>query len=174
MKLPVNNISTSDVNGPGNRLVIWVQGCPLRCKGCFNPQTHTFQGGERINVEDLIEKIKSMENIDGVSFSGGEPLEYAEEIRYIIQHIPKHLTTIIYSGYTVDEALQDEKKLKTILCSDMSIMGRYNESLPHPYAGKKFVRTTERIDMSYFQQLYTIEYAIGNRGIIKSGIFKAQ
>lgn len=172
MTLPVYNISTSEVNGPGNRLVIWVQGCHFHCKGCFNPQTHSFQGGKLIDIETLVDEISLMDNIDGITFSGGEPLEYSDEVRYIIKHLPKHLTTIIFSGYTIDEVLQDNKKLKTILGADMSIMGRYNDSLPHPYAGKKFVRPTDRIDMTYFQQLYTVEYIIGEEGIIKSGIFK--
>lgn len=174
MNLPIHSISTSDVNGPGHRLVIWVQGCHFHCKGCFNPKTHPFQKKHLIDVQDLLKAIISIDNIDGITFTGGEPLEYSDEIRYIINHLPKHLNTIIYTGYTIDEALQDGKKLKAILDADMSIMGRYNNQLPHPYAGKKFVRTSERIDMSFFKQLYTIEYAIGNKEVIKSGIFKTR
>ena len=63
-------------NGPGVRVSIFVQGCTFKCKNCFNPETHDFNGGLEFN-DDVIEKILSLANynhISGLSILGGEPL----------------------------------------------------------------------------------------------------
>ena len=44
------------VNGPGIRRVFFSQGCNHNCKGCFNPETHDFSGGEEKNINELIEE----------------------------------------------------------------------------------------------------------------------
>ncbi|MDE6762436.1 MAG: 4Fe-4S cluster-binding domain-containing protein, partial [Oscillospiraceae bacterium] len=64
-------INDSIVDGPGIRLTIFTQGCPHRCEGCHNPQTHDFDGGEDVTLESLLEKVKSNPLLDGVTFSGG-------------------------------------------------------------------------------------------------------
>lgn len=71
------------VDGPGIRVVIFMQGCSLRCKYCHNPDTWTMEGGEEYTPEDLIKKIVRFkpyfENSGGgVTFSGGEPLKQPE------------------------------------------------------------------------------------------------
>lgn len=61
--------------GPGNRACVWVQGCPIRCPGCFNPGTWPTGGGEEVAVEDLADRILDVKDIEGVTFLGGEPFE---------------------------------------------------------------------------------------------------
>ena len=68
------------VDGPGIRVVIFMQGCSLRCKYCHNPDTWTMEGGEEYTPEDLIKKILRFKPYfessgGGVTFSGGEPLK---------------------------------------------------------------------------------------------------
>lgn len=70
------------VDGPGVRTVVFLQGCPLRCQYCHNPDTWTpCQGTER-SVDDLVRQVKRMapyfKNGGGVTFSGGEPLLQAD------------------------------------------------------------------------------------------------
>jgi len=66
------------VDGPGIRIVIFMQGCPLRCLYCHNPDTWNIEGGKEILPDELVKiilKYKSyFENNGGVTFSGGEPL----------------------------------------------------------------------------------------------------
>jgi len=67
------------VDGPGIRMVIFFQGCPLRCKFCHNPESHLFSGGEIVSSEELLKKILRFRPYfersgGGVTFSGGEPL----------------------------------------------------------------------------------------------------
>ena len=69
----------SFVNGDGVRYVIFTQGCAHRCRGCQNPDTWGFGGGEEISVEELAEMIKAKKHIDGITLSGGDPPYQPEE-----------------------------------------------------------------------------------------------
>ena len=62
----------SAANGPGERFVLWVQGCPLACPGCWNPDTWAFERRDLRSVEDLAAVILATEGIEGVTFTGGE------------------------------------------------------------------------------------------------------
>ena len=72
-----NKIRRTDIsNGPGIRVSIFMQGCTFKCKGCFNPETHDFNGGHEFN-DEVINKIitlASPNHIKGLSILGGEPM----------------------------------------------------------------------------------------------------
>ncbi|MBR2912905.1 MAG: anaerobic ribonucleoside-triphosphate reductase activating protein [Oscillospiraceae bacterium] len=94
----------SIVDGPGLRFTIFVQGCPHRCKGCHNPQTHDFKGGTPADTEELLEKIRRNPLLDGVTFSGGEPFCQALPLAEIGKKVHElGLNTITYTGYTFEE-----------------------------------------------------------------------
>src|SRR5258708_28309176 len=70
-------VAHSRVNGPGVRAVVYFQGCSLGCASCWNPATHTFVGPPR-EVHDVAEQVAAAHRthtIDGVTFSGGEPMQ---------------------------------------------------------------------------------------------------
>jgi pyruvate formate lyase activating enzyme len=71
--------SCGTVDGPGIRFIAYLQGCPLRCQYCHNPDTRAARQGEPVSVESLIKKIRPYRNYfkasgGGVTISGGEPL----------------------------------------------------------------------------------------------------
>lgn len=72
------------VDGPGIRLVVFLQGCPLRCIFCHNPDTWNPAGGTETPVDEIVTKAKRMRPYlgedGGVTFSGGEPLLQAEAL----------------------------------------------------------------------------------------------
>lgn len=171
MKLPVNNISHSTINGPGNRLVIWVQGCPLRCEGCFNPETHSFDINRELSVVELAKRINTDVTIEGITISGGEPLQYPKAIIELLDNIDKSLTRILYTGYTLEEIMDDKLKLKVLKYVDLAIVGRYDNKLVHPYFGKKFLNITGKINLNNFKPLFRIEYSIDNNKVTRTGIF---
>lgn len=78
----LNSIETLGlVDGEGIRIVIFLQGCPLRCLFCHNPETWTNDGKEVTSKEivDIVRKYRSfIEEGGGVTFSGGEPLNQSE------------------------------------------------------------------------------------------------
>lgn len=74
----VHSIETmGTVDGPGTRMVVFMQGCPMRCAYCHNPDTWSVQTGTRISVEriiDIFESNRPFYTNGGVTVSGGEPL----------------------------------------------------------------------------------------------------
>lgn len=70
--------SMGNVDGPGVRTVVFLQGCRLRCKYCHNPDTWPFSGGTPVQPQQIVEKLMRYKPYygatGGVTFSGGEPL----------------------------------------------------------------------------------------------------
>ena len=82
------------VNGPGMRRVFFSQGCKHNCKGCFNPDTHDFNGGENRNMDDLINDVIENPILRGVTFSGGDPWEQADKFAYMAEEFKIHILSI--------------------------------------------------------------------------------
>lgn len=55
----------------GEKVVLWTQGCPLRCKGCFNPKTHSIDEGTFYEISNLVDTINKTNGIRGITISGG-------------------------------------------------------------------------------------------------------
>ena len=74
----------SVANGPGVRVVLWVAGCSIHCKGCQNPESWDFNAGKLFNESSEKELFEALNKpyIRGITFSGGNPME-KENIRYI-------------------------------------------------------------------------------------------
>lgn len=95
----------SKVLGPGTRAVVWVQGCPLRCRGCVSTDTLSFEGGESIPIIELAADITSISGIEGVTLSGGEPFSHAAgliELIYRVKHVRPELSIMSFSGYRLN------------------------------------------------------------------------
>ena len=79
--------SFGTLDGPGVRFVVFLQGCPLRCRYCHNPDTQPFDGGREVTVSELMRQIESCRNFirsGGVTLSGGEPLAQPEFARDLL------------------------------------------------------------------------------------------
>ena len=63
--------------GPGNRAWLWVQGCSIHCPGCAVPWTWDAKAGTVVETASLAQQIVAQENIEGVTFLGGEPFDQA-------------------------------------------------------------------------------------------------
>jgi anaerobic ribonucleoside-triphosphate reductase activating protein len=121
-------LSSSQIYGPGNRFVIWVQGCSLECPGCWNKDFWSTELGDSIDIEILLSEILETENIEGITILGGEPLEQPEVILKLIKSVKQNnLTVMLYTGYEENEL--DETQLECVSSSDIVIMGRYESSL---------------------------------------------
>lgn len=98
--------SDSIVDGEGIRTVVWTQGCPHNCLGCHNPETHDFEGGALVDLEEVYEIIDSLEGQDGITFSGGDPFMQPKECAEIALYAKsKGLNIWAYSGYTFEHLL---------------------------------------------------------------------
>lgn len=120
------------VNGPGIRRVFFSQGCNHNCKGCFNPETHDFSGGEEKNINELIEDVYKNPMIKGITFSGGDPFERAEEFAYMAKAFKKkNLNIWSYTGYTFEYIIDnlDERNGWKDLINNLDVLvdGRFEE-----------------------------------------------
>ena len=73
--------SFGTVDGPGIRFVVFMQGCPLRCKYCHNPDTWSIDGGKETTVDELLSEYESCKEFyrdGGITVTGGEPLMQIE------------------------------------------------------------------------------------------------
>ncbi len=126
-------VNDSIVDGPGIRFTVFTQGCPHNCKGCHNPQTHDFDGGEVVDTDILLEKIKGNPLLDGVTFSGGEPFCQAHELAYLGRQIKSlGLNIVTFTGYTFETLYEkrDENGWGELLdVTDILIDGRFVEEL---------------------------------------------
>ncbi len=105
--------SMGTLDGPGVRFVIFLQGCPLRCGCCHNPDTWDFQGGTQYTAEELVKKaIRFKEYFGedgGVTVSGGEPLLQAEFVKelFCLCHGNGINTCLDTSGCILTDGVKD-------------------------------------------------------------------
>ena len=99
-------IKESIVDGPGIRFVVFGQGCPHRCPGCQNPQTHDFSGGYDTTTERLLAEIRKNPMLKGITLSGGDPFVQPEAMAELAEEAHKlGLNVVTYTGYTIEELL---------------------------------------------------------------------
>lgn len=109
--------SDSIVDGLGVRTVLWTQGCGHCCPNCHNPQTWDFNGGELVEVDDVIDRILELEAQDGITFSGGDPFYQPEACSLIAQAIKEQTNMNIwcYTGFTFEQLMKLGKKNSSVI-----------------------------------------------------------
>ena len=117
----------SHIYGPGQRFVIWVQGCTLGCKGCWNQQFWSVDGGNERTIDQLMNQILSIPGTEGITLLGGEPLQQSSMVLELIKKCKQSdLTVFLYTGYEPKEF--DETMQSCFDSSDIVVTGRYVES----------------------------------------------
>jgi anaerobic ribonucleoside-triphosphate reductase activating protein len=121
-------LARSAANGPGERFVVWVQGCPLACPGCWNPDTWDFARRHVRDVSDLAAEILGTEGVEGVTFTGGEPFAQARalaELAILVKDAG--LSVFVFSGYELHELSSTDQRT-LVDATDVLVAGRYVES----------------------------------------------
>jgi len=171
-------IPRSRANGPGERAVVWVQGCPRRCEGCFNPGSQPFGMGLKVFVDDLELDILQIRNsIDGVTFSGGEPFAQAKALAELAKRLQKSgLSVVCYTGYTLKELRAGNREDWNALLEqiDLLIDGPFiqSEQCREPYRGsanQKLHFLSGRIKPEEVSECQIAEFTLGVDGIKQTG-----
>ncbi len=129
-------VRATEAEGPGRRFAIWLQGCPLRCPGCCNPEMLPFDAGRLVPVPRLLEAIRraaESDGIEGVSLLGGEPFAQAEGAAPLAAEVRRRgLTVMVFTGYTLDELhrMPHEAVGQLLQEADVLVDGRYRADLP--------------------------------------------
>ena len=144
-----HNITKADMlNGEGLRVVLWVSGCEHNCKGCHNPQTHSYNSGIPFNEEAKDELFKELEKqyISGITFSGGDPLALNNRLPVLslameVKEKFPNKTIWCYTGYKYEQLINDDSSptLTELLgLFDVLVDGKYMKCLADtklPYRG---------------------------------------
>ena len=125
----IHSVHLSKVNGPGLRYVIWTQGCSKGCVGCFNPLTWSFESNKILTPFQIFEDIKNFEDIDGVTISGGDPLEQEDilDLLMLLWSLNLRKGIILYTGYSLDEINKNSYLRKCLSYIDVLIDEKFEE-----------------------------------------------
>lgn len=122
--------SDSIVDGEGIRSVIWFQGCSHNCPGCHNPETHDFNAGELVSLDEIKQQIDELEYQAGVTFSGGDPMMQVEALTELAGYVhEKGMNVWCYTGFTFEELLKLAEKnsnyMKALKQIDVLVDGKF-------------------------------------------------
>ena len=162
-------VPASRANGPGLRAVVYFQGCSLGCEGCWNIRSHKFDGSEvptAVVAQEIGSAIRTS-SVEGVTFSGGEPMQQAPalvDLMHRIRAVAPSATMGMFTGYT--EAELDSGRYATRPSTspaekqrrwevvrgylDFAVMGRYDRTKPATAP----LRTSRNQQLVLFSQRY--------------------
>ena len=165
-------IPASRANGPGSRAVLFFQGCSIGCPKCWNPSTHQFLGTE-VTVDAAVQEVlraRQEHTLEGVTFSGGEPMQQADSLLRLIQGLRQQAPELsfgMFSGYAEHELAEgqywvwgdgsSEPYRKSLwqeirACLDFAILGRFNQAQPSSLP----LRTSRNQVLRVFTNRYTL------------------
>jgi anaerobic ribonucleoside-triphosphate reductase activating protein len=127
----IRGYGLSKVNGPGNRFVLWTQGCSKGCSECFNPETWSNNIYKEYSPRQIFELIKDFE-VDGITISGGDPLEQEYELLellFLLKEIKLPKGIILFTGFSRNEIRENPLREKCLQYIDVLIDGRYEKNL---------------------------------------------
>ena len=138
--------SLGTVDGPGVRAVVFMQGCPLRCICCHNPDTWDVAGGEEIESEKLVEKILRFRNYfagkGGVTVSGGEPLLQSAFVCELFEKLKVHG---IHTALDTSGCLWNEDVERMLAVTDLVMLDhKYPTEEEYRLYTKGSLETTEK------------------------------
>ncbi len=157
-------LTATHAEGPGNRFVIWAQGCPIRCRGCYSPELQDPDGGAAFDEETMIRILDRAigeqppdDPLAGLTLLGGEPFFQAAPLARVAAHAQeKGLNVITFTGYTIERLHgvgAPEGAAELLRVTDLLIDGPFIEeqySLDRPMVGssnQRFLFLTQRLSM---------------------------
>lgn len=147
--------ASSYVDGPGERTVIFFQGCTLHCPGCQNQKLWPAEGGHIEDVGELARSLGMLARHGNLTISGGEALQQPVALAVLVAllkqaHRVKHI--ILYTGYTIEELCQPYHPARPFLPQilqniDVMVDGRFIAQLDDPYIAYRGSRNQRVIDI---------------------------
>jgi anaerobic ribonucleoside-triphosphate reductase activating protein len=128
-------VPATEAEGPGLRFALWLQGCPLRCPGCCNPEMLPFEGGTPMTLADILALVEEAaeQGVEGITLLGGEPLAHAAGAALLAREVQaRGLSVMVFSGFTLEEAraLPDPSVADLLARTDILVDGPYLREQP--------------------------------------------
>jgi len=116
-------VNDSIVDGPGYRYTIFTQGCPHRCPGCHNPETHPFEGGKVVDTGVIVAQFCENPLLDGITLSGGDPLCQPQPCRELARAAHENrLNVWAYTGYVWEQLLRENDPERMALLREIDVL----------------------------------------------------
>lgn len=119
--------------GPGRRLALWLAGCSISCPGCVTPELWNRSTGTELTVEMVLERVNRVDRgLDGITVTGGEPFEQADELARFLEHvIAEHpeWTVLVFSGFTYAVLKRRKGAASLLALIDVLVSGPYRHRL---------------------------------------------
>lgn len=145
--------SAGTVDGPGIRFVVFMQGCPLRCKYCHNPDTWELNAGKIVSAKEVLNEVLKYDAFmkyskGGVTFSGGEPLVQKKSLLPLLKELKKNNVHIALD--TAGTTNIDETTLEIIDTIDLAML-----DVKHiiPYEYKLLTGISNEMNISFLEAL---------------------
>ena len=121
-------------NGLGCRVTLWISGCTHHCVGCHNKLTWDFNTGKiyDTDAEQKLFSYISLPYINGMTLSGGEPLDSAVDVISLCERFKKKFPDKdiwLYSGYTIEQIINDGTKNRILEYVDYLVDGEFKHKL---------------------------------------------
>lgn len=173
-------ISKSRANGPGERFVLWLQGCGLGCEGCWNPDTWDFEPRHLLTVDEIMALVLETKGLEGVTLTGGEPFAQAVALVPLVRRIREAgLSLVVFTGHERDE-LRSPAARAVLEGVDILIAGRFvraQREISLPLMGSRnqeVVFLTDRYSEQDLREVAALEIHLGAAGEIEIAGFPAE
>jgi len=112
------------VLGPGQRCIIWVQGCCFDCPGCVAPDWIPQKQALLVKPDKLADYILTLPHLDGLTVSGGEPMLQAEGLNELFSYLrqKRDLSIICYTGFTIQQIQSKNDSILTELLKQIDVL----------------------------------------------------
>jgi len=167
-------LAASASNGPGERSVIWFQGCSLKCSGCWNPETHGALDVPGSKVTDVLEQLLCFDT-DGVTFTGGEPFDQPDACLELASRLHQSGKSVIaFSGYSKRE-LNARFTNAQLSNFDTILAGRFRQNFVPTsetpiYRDKELWNISGRYSEKDFLDLPPVEFVVSDSELIITGL----
>jgi anaerobic ribonucleoside-triphosphate reductase activating protein len=131
-------LPATEAEGPGRRAALWVQGCSIRCPGCFNPHSWPATGGDLIPWPDLAARVRAAaaeHGIEGLTLLGGEPFDQAAPLARLADAVrAAGLSVMTFTGHVLEEleAAGRDDWTRLLAATDLLVDGPYVAGRPEP------------------------------------------
>jgi anaerobic ribonucleoside-triphosphate reductase activating protein len=131
-------VPRTEVEGPGVRTAVWVQGCSIRCAGCFNPHLWEPEGATAVPVDALLATVLE-QDVEGITLLGGEPFDQAAALGVLARRVQEHGRSVMtFTGYTLAQLRSRENVALLLAHTDLLVDGPYRRDTPdtsRPWVG---------------------------------------
>lgn len=164
-------IFESLTNGKGLRKIFFSKGCKHNCKNCHNESMNSFDGGELLDIDFLVNSVLDTPYLKGVTFSGGDPFYQAKAFAEFSTKLKKHNINIwCYTGFTYEELIKlsekDDGIYNLLHHIDVLVDGPYIEKLNDGstrYRGSKNQRIIDVVNSLKENRIIDISNQFDNR-----------